>query len=90
MKLEQLFQGEFSAGIAVHHKQLRRIAGENLVAEVVHAARGAQGREFLQVPGCGWSRGVFANSFVIMYYVINKTINEALSIGNELGLCVCK
>lgn len=49
VKVEQLFEREIGTDVAVQHEERRRVAGPDLIAEVVHAASGAQHGELLQV-----------------------------------------
>lgn len=49
MKFVQILQGEIRANVTVQYKKCRRIAGTDLITEMIHAAGCAEHRKFLQI-----------------------------------------
>lgn len=50
MKFQYLLQREIGADVAVHHEEVRGAPGSYLIAEMIHAPRGSQCRELLEIP----------------------------------------
>ena len=48
VQLQHFLQGKLRADISVHHKESVRIAGSDLVPEVIKSTRGPEGSELLE------------------------------------------